>query len=86
MLPISAGIACTLSLANKVLHKMIINKYNKYKKHFEKDQRTIKCFDKINTKYLQDNLIDKNYCDSLCNIFTKYLEETKNESFFQIRT
>ena len=30
ILPISAGIACTLSLGNKVLHKLIINKYNKY--------------------------------------------------------
>ena len=32
ILPISAGIACTLSLGNKVLHNLIINKYNKYKK------------------------------------------------------
>ena len=32
ILPISAGIACTLSLGNKILHKLIINKYNKYKK------------------------------------------------------
>ena len=30
ILPISAGIACTLSLGNKVLHKLIVNKYNKY--------------------------------------------------------
>ena len=30
ILPISAGIACTLSLGNKVLHKLIINKYNEY--------------------------------------------------------
>ena len=29
ILPISAGIACTLSLGNKVLHKININKYNK---------------------------------------------------------
>ena len=28
ILPISAGIACTVSLGNKVLHKIIINKYN----------------------------------------------------------
>ena len=28
ILPISAGIACGLSLANKILHKIIINKYN----------------------------------------------------------
>ena len=31
ILPITAGIARTLSLGNKVLHKLIINKYNKYK-------------------------------------------------------
>ena len=31
ILLISAGIACTLTLGNKVLHKLIINKYNKYK-------------------------------------------------------
>ena len=29
ILPISAGIGCALSLGNKVLHKLIINKYNK---------------------------------------------------------
>ena len=32
ILPISAGIACTLSLGNKVLHKLIMSKDNKYKK------------------------------------------------------
>ena len=32
ILPISAGIACALSLSNKILHKLILNKYNKYKK------------------------------------------------------
>ena len=39
ILPISAGIACTLSLGNKVLHILIINKYNKYKKRYERDQQ-----------------------------------------------
>ena len=38
-LPITAGIACTLSLGNKVLHKLIISKYNKYKKQYKKDQQ-----------------------------------------------
>ena len=32
ILRISAGIACTMSLGNKILHKLIVNKYNKYKK------------------------------------------------------
>ena len=56
----SAGIACSQSLGNKALHKVIINKYNKYKKQFDKDQQTIKCFDKLYRKSLQDNVIDKN--------------------------
>ena len=82
ILPITAGIACTLSLVNKVLHQMIMNKYNKYKKLFEKDQQTIKSFDKLYRKSSQDNIIDKNEYESLANIFTSYVDETKNESFF----
>ena len=35
VLPISAGIACILSLGNKVLHKIFINKYKKYKKNMK---------------------------------------------------
>ena len=58
ILPISAGIACTLSLGNKVLHKLIINRY-KYKKRYERDQQTIKHFDKLYRKSIQDNVIDK---------------------------
>ena len=82
ILPKSAGIACTLSLGNKVLHELIINKYNKNKKQYEEDQNTIKSFDKFYRKSLQDNLIDKNEYESLCNIFTKHVDENKNESFF----
>ena len=81
ILPISAGIACTLSLGNKVLHKLIINKYIKYKKQNERDQNTLKSFDKLYRKSLQDNVIDKAEYESLCNIFTKYVDENKNESF-----
>ena len=81
ILPISAGIACTLSLGNKILHKLIINKYNKYKKQYERDQSTFKSFDKLYRKSLQDNIIDKTEYDSLCNNFTRYVDENKNESF-----
>ena len=81
ILPISASIACTLSLGNKILHKLIINKYNKYKKQYERDQQTIKSFDKLYRKSLQDNIIDKTEYDSLCNVFSKYVDENKNESF-----
>ena len=81
ILPISAGIACALSLGNKILHKIIIHKYNKYKKLHERDQNTIKSFDKLYRKSLQDNVIDKIEYDSLCNIFTRNVDENKNESF-----
>ena len=81
VLPLSAGITCTLSLGNKVLHKLIINKNNKYKKQYERDQQTIKSFDKLYRKSLQDNVIDESEYDSLCKIFTKYVDENKNESF-----
>ena len=81
ILPISAGIASGLSLGNKILHKLVISKYNKYKKQYERDQNTIKSFDKLYRKSLQDNVIDKTEYENLCNIFTKYVDENKNESF-----
>ena len=81
ILPITTSIACTLSLGNKVLHKLIKNRYNKYKKLYERDQNTIKSFDKLYRKSLQDNIIDKAEYESLCKIFTKYIDENKNESF-----
>ena len=81
VLPISAVIACTLSLGNKILHKLIINKYNKYKKQYERDQNTIKSFDKLYRKSSQDKVIDKSEYENLCNIFSKYVDENKNESF-----
>ena len=81
VLPISTGIACGISLGNKILHKLIINKYNKYKKLYERDKQTIKSFDKLYRKSLQDNVIDKTEYDILCNFFTKYVDENKNESF-----
>ena len=65
VLPISAGVACSLSLGNKILHKLIINKYNKHKKQYQRDQNTIKSFDKLYRKSLQDNVIDKTEYESL---------------------
>ena len=46
-----------------------------------KDQQTIKSFDKLYRKSLQDNIIDETEYDSLCKIFTKNIEQNKNESF-----
>ena len=81
ILPISAAMACTLSLGNKVLHKLIINKYNNYKNQSDRDQNTIKSFDKLYKKSLQNNVIDKIEYESLCYSFTKYVDENENESF-----
>ena len=34
---------------------------------------------------LQVNVIDKSEYESLCNIFTKYVDERKNDSFFKFQ-
>ena len=83
VLPISAGIACTLSLGNKVLHKSIIKKYKKHKTQNQKDQQTIKSFDKLYKKSLQCNFIDKTEYESLDKFFKKYVDEMEIEIFFK---
>ena len=76
ILPVAAGIACFLSLGNKVLHKIIVNKHIKHKKN---NIRKIKKLLNILINYT-DNLYkiinDKNEYESLCKIFTKYVEDT----------
>ena len=81
VIPISSSIACGLSITNKVLYEIVMQKYNKYKKQYERDHNTINSFDKLYKKSLQDNVIDKTEYESLCNIFTKYVDQNKNESF-----
>ena len=41
-----------------------MQKYNKYKKQYERDQNSIKSFYKLYRKSLQDNMIDKNEHES----------------------
>ena len=43
-----------------------MNKYSKHKKQNEIDQPSIKSFDNLNRKSWQDNVIDKNEYESLC--------------------
>ena len=69
-IPISTATACGLSTTNKVLYEIVKQKYNQYKKQYEKGQQTIKSFDKIYRKSIQDYLIDKSEYESLCNIFS----------------
>ena len=81
VIPISTASACALSIGKQVIYEIIINKYNKYKKQYEKDQQTIKSFDKLYRRSLQDNLIDIYEYECLCKSFTRNADETKNESF-----
>ena len=81
VIPTSTATACGLSIGNKVIFEIVMQKDNKYKKQYEKDQQKIISFDKLYRKPLQDNVINKNEYESLCNIFTKHLDETKKESF-----
>ena len=81
-IPKSTATTYGLSIGKTVIYDVIINKYKKYKNQYEKDQQTTKSFDKLYRKSLQNKVIDKSDSESLCNNFTKYLEETKNESFF----
>ena len=58
-----------------------MRKYDNYKKTISKRSTNKKIFHNFYRKSLQDNLIDKNEYESLCNNFTEYLDETKNYSF-----
>ena len=44
-------------------------------------KKTIISFDKLYRKSLQDNIIDETEYESLCNIFTKYVDENENDFF-----
>ena len=70
-------------LANKVKKEIILNKYNKYREQYHKDQELIKPFDNLYRISLRDNVIDKNEYESLCNIFAKYLVEQKMNLFYK---
>ena len=79
---ISTARACGLANSNKVIREIVLQKYDKYKKQHGKDQQTIISFDKLYRKSSQDNLIVKNEYESFCNIFTQFVSQTKNESFY----
>ena len=81
VIPISTASASALSIGKKVIYEKILQKYTKYKKQNENHQHTIKSFNKLNRILLQDNVFDKKEYDPLCNLFTKYVDETKHESF-----
>ena len=45
VIPKSTATACGLSIGNKLLPEIVMQKYNYYKKHYEKDQQINKSFD-----------------------------------------
>ena len=81
VISISTGVACGLSIGNKVIYEIFMQKFSKYKK-YEKDQQNIEFFDKLNRKSSQNNISDKSDHEFLCKTFTKNLDESKNDSFF----
>ena len=81
-LPISSSITCGLTISNKIIYGIVIQKYNKYEKHFEKDQQAIEFFYKLYRKSSQKNVIYISEYESLWKIFTRSVDETKNKSFF----
>ena len=81
ILPISSGFACALSLGNKMFHKMILNRHNKNKEQYQKDQQTFKSFDRLDRKSLQDNVIDKIENESLCKVLLSIWMKRKMNLF-----
>ena len=78
---ISTASARALSNGNKTVDEIVMQKLKKFKKNYDRDMETIKSFDNLYRKILQDNIVDNNEYESLCKKFTKCLVEVKNESF-----
>ena len=58
----------------KKLYEVFKQKNNKYKKQLDKDQQTIKSFEKLFRKPLQDSILDKDVYEPLCNFLNKYVD------------
>ena len=77
-IPISAVTAYGLSMSNKAIYEIVMQKHNIYKKQYERDQQTFVSFDNLYRKSLQDNLMDQSEYESLFSISTRYFDETRN--------
>ena len=58
-IPIISSTAWGLMTSNKVIYEIFMQKNNKYKKQYEKDQQTLKSSDKVYRKKLKDSVYDK---------------------------
>ena len=75
LIPLCNGIVCGLTITNKALKEIFVNKNKKYKK-YDGAQQTNNFFDKMNRNCLQGVRIDKEEYDFLCILCTKNLKET----------
>ena len=58
-----------------------MSKYSKHKKQSQEDQQSIKVFDTLYRKSLQDNLIDKIEYGPLCKMLSRCVDQKKKEFF-----
>ena len=76
----SNSIACGLSIGNEVMYEIVMQKYNNYKKQYQKDQNPIDSFDKLyKNVYKMVYLTKMNM--NLDTFFNYVFVEVKNESF-----
>ena len=69
--PSLTGVGCGLTISNKVIYEIVLQNYNKHNKLYERAEQTVKSFDKLCRKCLQDNVIDKKEYESPCNFSEK---------------
>ena len=63
-----------------------MQKYNKFKKQYAKDQQTSNSFDNLYRNRLQNNLVDESEYEPLWNFFIKYVDEKKKIFFININS
>ena len=82
-LRISAGTACTLSVGNKILLTIIMNKYEKYENQYEKFNKQLKLL----VNYIVDktlrHVIDENEFKSLLKIVLSIWNKRKINLFYR---
>ena len=72
-----------MSTGSKRHYEIVVRKYNIYREEYQKKLQAKNFFDKLYRKSLQDNLKDGNKYESLCNVYTKYLDETQIDFFYK---
>ena len=80
-IPFSVEAACGLSIGNKVIYEVVMQKFDLYKKQYKKVRQTFKSFDNFYKKSLEDNLSDICEKESLCNFSLSTLMKQKMKVF-----